>query len=427
MEGKMIRTPIILADKDKIKSAYPLEPFADREEVDIIIRNEDGISNTSIYESYKEKLFEDGYISKKTIDNMKQRKIFGFTIDFNEFDPYNAMNYIGDCSDFAPISFTDDITNYGNWGNLLRDFFGVRPCLLDKDNTKRYLSESDYSKLISGDEIDIESGKFGNVFIEFSKKYYKVIMTESTLTFKVANYKVDNTYICDAFLSEDGSGNIEDYMYISPYLGKINNGLMSSLSNKDFTIYSVDYAENMREKITGNGVGYQNLNYCRYMYIQLLTWLVTKSCNSSSIFYSSVPDNYISGSMNNKGLFYRSRTGYKIFGIENFLYYDTIIDGIMVNNEYVKYKINSKYKEISSYKTAINIPVLGYGYISKLTQYLDRIVLPLQLEGTSNGCIGMCVENDAEDDYAILVMTLGGIKFAKYNLTVSYICKCGGE
>ena len=81
MEKKIVRTPIILADKSKIKSATPLEPLIDTDNNDIIIRNEDGISNTSIYESFKDKLHQEGYVSQKTMDNIKNRKIFFYSIE----------------------------------------------------------------------------------------------------------------------------------------------------------------------------------------------------------------------------------------------------------------------------------------------------------------------------------------------------------
>ena len=57
--SKIVRTPIVVATTENIASAIPLEPLYDKKNNDLIIKNKDGNTSTSLYKSFKEKLIKD--------------------------------------------------------------------------------------------------------------------------------------------------------------------------------------------------------------------------------------------------------------------------------------------------------------------------------------------------------------------------------
>ena len=72
--GKDVRNPIILVDYKDRNKAKPLEPIVN-ENGDLIIKEKDGVSNTSIYEAFRQKLFRDGYLYTVDKEQRIDRKI----------------------------------------------------------------------------------------------------------------------------------------------------------------------------------------------------------------------------------------------------------------------------------------------------------------------------------------------------------------
>ena len=420
--SKIVRTPIVVATTENIASAIPLEPLYDKKNNDLIIKNKDGNTSTSLYKSFKEKLIKDGYMSSKYLGDAKNKKIYGFTIDLNENDPSDSVSYIHDCSDFAPMSFNSDGScNYGVWYNIIKNYFGIAPCLVKPSGSVKELMDTNYSKSADGlADFDIESGDSGDVFIRFTKKYYKIEVCDDTFTFKVANYKVDDSYICDAFLDKDGIES--DVMYIAAYRSCIQNNEIRSLSNKQpAPFYNIS---DVRNNITSRKGDYIGFNISRYIYLQCLLWLFTKNCNTKSLLEYSGKTKEYTGYLNKIGLFYSSPTGYKLFGIENFMANNTFIEGILIKDNQIKYKLAGNYDKLIQYKTAINNDVLDTGYISKITIYDGRLVLPLVNKGSSSGIFGIKYNNNITDSITPLVMTMNNIRLGGYNSAYSLLTFC---
>ena len=419
--SKMVRTPIVLATSDNIASATPLEPMYNEENGDIIIKNKNGHTSTSIYRSFKEKLVSDGYLSSKYMDNLKNKKVFGFTINLNEHDPYDSVQYINDCADFDPITFNSDGScNYGAWRSVIKEYFGITPCLLKKDGTfNKELKDTNYTVAANTEEdLDVKTGAAGDVMVRFSKKYYKIEIFDDTITFKVANYKIDDSYTCDAFLDCDGKES--DVMLVSAYNGSIVNSKLRSVSGKTPTKFlNID---NMRTNMANrDSDGYIGLNISRYIYLQCLIWLFTKNCNTKSMLkYNG--EIRTTGYLNATDLFYNSDNGYKLLGIENFLLYNNFIEGIMVDGKTIKYKMNGNYDKLDQYKTVINNELLTTGYISELTTYDGKLVLPLSLNGSSHSNIGIKYNNNITDNDRVtpLVMNIDNIVLGGTNNKSAY-------
>lgn len=415
--SKMIRTPIVLASAENIRSATPLEPLYDEENKDIIIKNKDGYTNTSVYKTFVDRMDKEGYMTSNGFNSLKNKKIYGFTIDFSEQDPSDAVTYTNACSDFEPISFNEDGScNYSNWYSIIKNFFGVTPCIVSSTGTDRkVLKDVDYTKRNNenADDADIESGESGDVMVRFSKKYYKLETSdEGILSFKVANYKPDESYVCDAFISENEYGYVSEYMYVSAYEGSILDGKLRSLSNRE----PASFKDIKNISTNGNFVP---ININKYVYVQCLIWLLTKNCNTRSLFLYD-KNSEKTGSMNKTDLFYKSENGYKVFGIENFLSTDSFIKGALISTDNIKYKIDGNYDDIEHYKIIAGLEPALTGYISEMASYNNGLLIPTKVDGTSNGPIGIKnINNLNEDEYVPLVLSLGNIRMGNVKSATS--------
>ena len=167
--------------------------------------------------------------------------------------------------------------------------------------------------------------------------------------------------------------------------------------------------------------GYIGLNISRYIYLQCLIWLFTKNCNTKSMLkYNG--EIRTTGYLNATDLFYNSDNGYKLLGIENFLLYNNFIEGIMVDGKTIKYRMNGNYDKLDQYKTVINNELLTTGYISELTTYDGKLVLPLSLNGSSHSNIGIRYNNNITDNDRVtpLVMNIDNIVLGGTNNKSAY-------
>ena len=390
--GRDVRNPIILVDYKDRNKAKPLEPIVN-ENGDLIIKEKDGVSNTSIYEAFRQKLFRDGYLYTVDKEQKIDRKIFGISIDMNEPDPYAAVEYIEDAAGFTPLTFVNGNIDYGNWGEFIRPIFGMKPCIRTSEEVIHYLNPNDYESVEDDEDIILDLSEIdenGNVMIEFNKIYYKIEQIGDTLIFLVANYRVDSSYTCDAFYADDGTGDESDFIYVSAYKNSKVDGIIRSLSGKDdFIMY--ENIEHCREDIQSLGSKYSQLSYTKDIYLLFLSWLLFKTKNISDIFDVSNTTTR-SGDLNKKGLFYAGPEGNKIFGIEDLFTNLTFLEGIMHSNDTLYYKPYAPYSEDKrKYIRIPNIVLLNNGYISKMV-VVDRIVLPSELSATSNNYFGIANE-----------------------------------
>ena len=98
--------------------------------------------------------------------------IYGWHVDPNVSDSYNAVTYLNDAIGKIPASMGNSTFSYGGWEN---SFFIPKPCMLKFDGTvDYYLDPNDYTKKVDGTYSDIANTSYaGNAMMEWSKIWYK--------------------------------------------------------------------------------------------------------------------------------------------------------------------------------------------------------------------------------------------------------------
>ncbi|MBQ1434245.1 MAG: hypothetical protein IIZ09_14215 [Ruminococcus sp.] len=309
----------------------------------------------------------------------EKKVVYGIRIDPDTADPYNRVTYLEDAVGMTPANMGATAFDYGSWAGA---FFMPKPCVLNYDGAVAYyLDPNDYSKKIDGTPSNIGDLSIGgNVMLEFPKIYFKYVPNANGKDgdFYVANYKVDDTYEC--WCNYDADNNEIDHFYMAAYNGCCYDGKMRSISGLALapyvtTAYSasatyavgdkVNYQSKMYECITavetaeafdpakwqqfafnGNTDGVEEMAYARAnnttakdewlidlwadaILIWGLLMLIGKSTAVQETFGRGIDSGsqgtaeaYITGSLNDKGLFYGSTangsTAVKVFGIENF-------------------------------------------------------------------------------------------------------------
>ena len=310
---------------------------------------------------------------------LKGCSTFGIAIDMSESDPEAAVTYIGDAVGFTPLTNS----NYGSWTDLIKEFFGCRPCLYN-GSVVGYLNPNDYSKFEDGSTADITSGSSGNVMVEFKKLYYKYELTnaDTILTFKVTDDEsaLDNGYTCTAFKSMDGNGTVKDYMYYGAYEGYNISSVLKSLSGK--TVTRSGSCTKFRTYCQANGSTYGMEDWAKRYYILGLLMLVTKTRGIQEVIGNGICDSNsaitTTGTMNTCGLFYggASNVGVKAFGIENLWgnYYEWC-DGIITLSS-----STLGFKDCAPYNDS------GSGYTSVADGYIrERGFYPTKMKPVMNG------------------------------------------
>lgn len=381
-------------------------------------------------------------------------KIYGWHVDPDESDPSSAVTYLEDAVGMTPAKMTADGFDYGSWADA---FFMPKPCMLKFDGTvDYYLDPDDYSKKVDGTPSDYNNLAYeGNVMLEFPKIWYKFVAGEAEGEgyFYVSNRKIDDTYHC--WCNYDSLNNEIDHFYMAAYNGCIYDGKLRSISGLKLTPWSttsysasstydvgtkVHYGNNMYQCVSavteaepfdpekweqfaynGQTSGTQEVDAALAIntksspewYIdvladrQLITGLLTlisKSLDSQGKFGRGIDSGsqgakeaYITGSLDDKGLFYGSTTNgstaVKVFGMENFwacCWHRTA--GLVGASNGYRYKLTygaADGSEATSYNnTGANYNLLvstkpGNGYASKMV-YGDHGFMPLSVTGGSS-------------------------------------------
>lgn len=304
--------------------------------------------------------------------------IYGFHVDPDESSSSDAVTYLKDAIGMTPAAMGSTSFNYGSWKNA---FFMPRPCMLKFDGTvDYYLNPNDYSKKEDGTTSDITNFEYqGNAMMEWPIIWYKFVAGTASGEgeFYVSNKQVDSSYKCWSNINSDGE--IAEHFYTSIYNGTIYDGKMRSLSGVKLTpwsttaystssSYEVDATVNYQNKaykcITAvtEGEAFDSEKWVQYAFngqttaaeevaaaaandttaksewyssvwadkvlIGGLLILISKSLDTQSSFGRGVDtgsqagkESHITGSLNNKGLFYGSTangtTAVKVFGMEN--------------------------------------------------------------------------------------------------------------
>lgn len=316
--------------------------------------------------------------------------IWGFDLDMNNSNPYTNITYTNDAVEFQPLTFNDDCTPiYGSWYNIIKKAIGCRLCAFDyHQNFIAYLNENDVTKTEDGRSID--PTKY-NIMVEFNPLYYKITTSGYILSFRLATYKVDDTYVQYAFATQ---GKIHEKLYISKYMNRfestdkigVNWYSIDNVKTNEYYISSsgkaptstsgialknnTQYAENDVNKSQFNDANYTRmlpLTYHSYLYIVMISMMITKSSAATELgrlpsnieintgvftltdygyttFCIDLSEYYgLTGKSNNSGLFFankyyefypesdKSHAYSCAFGLENFFFSNIALSGIKPN------------------------------------------------------------------------------------------------
>ena len=261
----------------------------------------------------------------------KDYYLYGFKLEQAESDPSSMITYIEDNVDFASayMDYTTDTFNYGDWEDawFIRD---LNPCMLNYDGTVAYeLDKNNYSLKADGTASDITNDTFeGNAMIGIPKVYWKIVDNgDNTANIYFSNKKVDDDFVCWSHI--DNNGNEIDYCYMPIYNGSNVSSKLRSLSGKTPINTQTGTTEITLAKannLTNNIIWYTEV-FSDRMLINLLLLLIGKSTNTQTVFgnghYTGDPsasDLLVTGTLNDKGLFYGTNgtgKGVKVFGMEN--------------------------------------------------------------------------------------------------------------
>ena len=260
--------------------------------------------------------------------------IYGYHVDPDESDPYEAVTYLGNAVGKTPAKMGTTTFSYGDWENA---FFMPKPCMLKYDGTvDYYLDPNDYTKKLDGTPSDVADPNYGgNAMMEWPLIWYKFEpgTAEGEGYFYVSNIRVDDSYHC--WCNYDANDNIIDHFYTAVYNATIFDGKMRSLSG--YALTSANGNGNMegsREVVTARANNTKDTSewyvsvWSDWILIAGLTILMGKSLNVQDTFGQGLTSGdrttkqaYVTGSLNYKGLFWgdtiNKYNAVKVFGIEN--------------------------------------------------------------------------------------------------------------
>lgn len=336
-----------------------------------------------------ERLIESAGLSKDVIDAINEsdyRKdflmLYGFHIDSNESDPFEAVTYLADAVGMKPahMNYKTGKFDYGSWEDA---FFMPRPCMLKYDGTvDYYLDPNDYSKKEDGTASDVADDTYGgNAMMEWGRDgkqiWYKIVPDEddnTSASIYFSEYKLDEGFHAWSFINNQGD--LVDHFYTPIYNGTLDtNGKLRSISEKANT--DLCQGKSVAQEITAaelNNPGEDKLWYTETFaditLINLLLVLISKSLNTQEVFGngaigrgSDASAMIGTGTMDDKGLFFGANdtvTGVKVFGIENFWGNQSRrFAGLISANLAVKYKMTYGTDD-GSEAESYNITAEGY-------------------------------------------------------------------
>lgn len=264
-------------------------------------------------------------ISVNENNRFTDTELYEFVIDTSVSDPESCISYEGVSVNLTPayMDFESGEFNYGSFKNA---FFLPKPCMLTQDGEVAcYLKPDNYTLNEDGTASDVrDTGQTNNAMMQWKPIWVYCYADGKKLHVKIANKKINSSYMDWMHHAKDGSS--LEYVYTPIYNGSLVGSTLRSLSGQSC----------MNNKTAANEVTYAQSNgdrwYVEYLVdrliINLLLLLMGKSTDTQSIFGyghytggSSASDLLITGTMDDKGLFFGSTNtgvGVKVFGMENY-------------------------------------------------------------------------------------------------------------
>ena len=268
----------------------------------------------------------DSSITEKTV-------IYGYHIDPDESDPSAAVSYLEDAVGMTPAAMGSTTFNYGSWQNA---FFMPRPCMVRYDGTvDYYLNPNNYSLKEDGTASDVANSSYeGNAMMEWPKIYYKFEAgtAEGEGYFYCSNKQIDDTYHC--WCNYDANNNVINHFYTSIYNGtgttqmRSLSGVQLTPANGNGNTTGATEVTRATANNTTSTIEWYTSVFSDRMLINALLILMSKSLDCQTKFGQGISSGsqtakeaYVTGSLDDKGLFYGdisgTSTAVKVFGMEN--------------------------------------------------------------------------------------------------------------
>lgn len=316
--------------------------------------------------------------------------IYAFHIDGNEGAPDANIEYLLDAVGMSPayMDFANDRFVWGSWKDA---FFMPRPVMLSSSGqVVEELNPDDLTKKTDGTASSISDTSFdGNAMMEFPKIWLKCVPDsgdDSSATIYLSDMQVDAKYNDFAYIST--SGVHRQHFYMPIYNGSLDSGgKLRSLSGQK--LMQSKTAQQECDAAALNGTGWTTETNSRIMVVNFLLMLISKSTDSNTAFgygintgSQTAADNYTTGSLNTKGLFYGKTDGttaVKVFGTENWwgLQWRRYLGDILLNGKQMVKLCPST--EDGSTVSGYNLTGNGYIHVSNADTK----------EGTSGGYINV--------------------------------------
>ena len=309
--------------------------------------------------------------------NVNVSPVYGFHIDGSEADPSKCITYLADNINATPafMDYTNDKFNYGSWEYawFIRE---LKPCILNQDGTVRtYLDKNDYTKDINGNTVAIDETLTGaNVMIEFPKIWMKFVPDandDTSCSVFFSPIKQDEGYTDYPYIAMDGVTH-KEHFYMPAFNGSVIDGVLRSIKGQTSTKCQSKSASEEIACAQLNGNGWWIECAGQIMLINMLLLLIGKNTDTQTTFGQGISggsqtafDNYSTGSLYNKGLFYGddgTATAVKVFGIENWwaLQWRRYSGDILSDNEILAKMCWGK----SDGSTVDNYNLDGNGYVN---------------------------------------------------------------
>ena len=385
----------------------------------------------------------------------KLAKVYGFHVNPNESDPSAAVTYLLDAVGMTPAKMGSTTFDYGSWANA---FFMPKPCMLKSNgDVDYYLDPNDYSKKSDGTASDVADSNYdGNAMMEWGKIWFKYEagQTDGEWSFYVSNQNVDGTYKC--WCNINANNKEIDHFYTAIYNGTGCKSKMRSISGIQLTTANEADTTTAQQEIdaalanntTQGHVEWYTETWADRLLINALLYLMGKSLNlqgtygqglsksaTSGVSDQQLKQNYVTGSLNDKGLFYGDITGtetaVKVFGMENlWACCWRRIAGCILNNGSLKVKMTYDTADGST-AHGYNLTGAGYlsyggvptsnNYVSKMKVDSDKGYIPSAVQ--SNSSYYYCdyfYQNQSIVDYLLLGGRSGSAGFCGFYCDLTY-------
>ena len=350
----------------------------------------------------------------------KTAKVYGFHVNPNESDSSAAVTYLMDAVGMTPAKMGSTTFDWGSWADA---FFIPKPCMVKPDGTvDYYLNPNNYAQKLDGTASELATAPTDNLLsnisytnnamMEWGKIWFKYEagQADGEWSFYVSNMNVDGTFKC--WCNINANNNEIDHFYTAIYNGvgckskmrSVSGVKLSTTNQADTTTAAEEIAAAAANNSTANPEWYTEVWSDRLL-INALLYLMGKSLDLQGTYGNGISSggqtekqNYITGSLDDKGLFYGNTSGtstaVKVFGMENlWACCWRRIAGCILDNNTLKVKMTYDTADGSS-AHGYNLNGAGYldfgnpasaeGWLSKITADSEKGYKPSAKQSNSS-------------------------------------------